>query len=112
MIDEILDNAKMLLGITDDTADEKLTFYINDIIDAVTSYCRIEFLPQQLYGLVSQIAARLYENGGSQIKSLTEGERRVEFNDSSMSVIADYYDRLNPFVNRAGRLPSEVDTNE
>ena len=113
MIEEILKDAKMLVGTsdaladekTDDSADDKLTFYINDIIEAITSYCRIEFLPKQLYGLVAQIAAKMYADGGSNIKSLAEGERRVEFELSAPSVIGDYYDRLKPFINPAGRVP-------
>ena len=112
MIEEILNNAKMLAAIPDETADEKLTFYINDIIEAILAYCRIEFLPKQLYGLVSQIAAKMYSDGGSNIKSLTEGERRVEFESSAPSVIGDYYDRLKPFMNIAGRVPSEVARDE
>ena len=111
MIDEILKNAKMLAGISDEgdeAADDKLTFFINDIIEAIIAYCRVEFLPKQLYGLVSQIAAQMYINGGSNVKSLTECERRVEFELSAPSVIGDYYDRLKPFVNIAGRVPSEV----
>ena len=112
MVEEILSNAKMLANVTDENADDKLTFYINDIIEAVIAYCRIEFLPKQLYGLVAQIAAKMYEDDGSNVKSLAEGERRVEFELSAPSVISGYYDRLKPFVNRAGRVPSEVAENE
>ena len=115
MIEEILDNAKMLVASsaqadekTDESADDRLRFYIEDIIEAIIAYCRIEFLPKQLYGLVAQIAAKMYVSGGSNIKSLTEGERRVEFEMSVPSVIGDYYDRLKPFINRSGRVPSEV----
>ena len=117
MIEEILNNAKMLVADTqadekNEAADDRLSFYINDVIEAIIAYCRIEFLPKQLYGLVAQIAARMYENNGSNIKSLTEGERRVEFELSAPSVISDYYERLKPFVNRAGRVPSEVKRDE
>ena len=105
---EILDNAKMLLGIADGSADEKLTFYINDITEAIKAHCRIEFLPVQLYGLAAQMAARLYENELSNVRSITEGERRVEFELGAPSIIDDYGERLRPFINRAGRLPSEV----
>ena len=111
MIEEILNNAKMLINVTDNSEDERLTFYINDITDAILAYCRIEFLPKQLYGLVAQIAAKMYADnadGSSNIKSLTEGERRMEFETSAQSVIGDYYDRLKPFMNIAGRVPSEV----
>ncbi len=105
---EILDNAKMLLGITDESADECLSFYINDITEAIKARCRIEFLPIQLYGLTAQMAAKLYKSGVSNVKSLSEGERRVEFELSAPSMIEDHADRLKPFINRAGYVPSEV----
>ena len=115
MIEEILKDAKMLINSSDadETADGKLTFYINDIVEVILAYCRIEFLPKQLYGLAAQIAVKMYESGSaSNIKSLAEGERRVEFQTSAPSVISDYYDRLKPFVNIAGRVPSEVTRDE
>ncbi len=105
---EILENAKMLLNIPDESADDKLSFYIDDITEAIKSYCRLDFLPVQLYGLAAQMAARLYENGVSNVKALAQGERRVEFDTDARSVIEGYADRLKPFVSRSGRVPSEV----
>lgn len=112
MISEILENAKMLLGLTDGSEDDVISFYIDDITEAVMSYCRLDFLPRQLYGLTAQIAAEMFLcRGHLDIVSLTEGERRVEFKNAARSILAGYGDRLKPFVKTAGRLPSEVTLN-
>lgn len=119
---EILNNAKMLLAPEDGASEEEkmktdalLTFLISDTIGAVMKYCRIEVLPRQLYGLIAQIAAELYRSRGygdgadaPAVKSVTEGERRVEFEDSS-AVFASFVSRLKPFINKSARLPSETE---
>lgn len=114
---EILENTKMLLGIKDDTANSLLLFLIKDTINAVMSYCRIVIVPNQLYGLIAQIVAEVYRSRGyenpetsRQVKSITEGERRVEF-ESTVSYFNSYLPRLEPFVNRSARLPSEMKNN-
>lgn len=111
---EILENTKMLLGIEDDAANALLLFLIKDTADAVMSYCRIAIVPNQLYGLIAQIAAEIYRSRGYEspgtsrtVKSVTEGERRVEF-ESTVSYFDNYISRLEPFVNKSARLPSEM----
>lgn len=105
---EILDAAKLLLGITDEENDELLTLLIDDTISAVLSYCRIEVLPRQLVSLIPLIAAGRYRlNGRSDVKSVTEGERRVEYTGNG-SFLDEYAARLKPFVSRSVKLPSDI----
>lgn len=109
---EILENTKMLLGLDDTEKDSVIAFLICDTIDAVMAYCRIEVLPRQLYGLIAQMCAEYYRSRGfgeneRTVKSVTEGERRVEF-ESASGLFADYSKRLEPFVNKSARLPSEA----
>lgn len=116
MESEILENTRMLLEIEDDEKDELIEFYIKDTIDAVLKYCRIDVIPRQLYGLIAQMVAEmcvLHENGGL-VKSVTEGERRVEFesNERSNSVFESYVLRLEPFVNKSARLPSDTEVHD
>lgn len=105
---EILADTKMLLGISDESEDKLLLFLINDTAAAVTAYCRIAVVPNQLYGLIAQIAAELYRARGETraVKALTEGDRRVEFDD--LPRFENYISRLEPFVNRMGKVPSEL----
>lgn len=105
---EILDSTKLLLGITDEENDELLTLLIEDTISAVLSYCRIEVIPRQLVSLIPLIAAGQYRlNGRSDVKSVTEGERRVEYTDSG-SFLDEYAARLKPFVSKSVKLPSDI----
>ena len=105
---QILADTKMLLGIEDDSKDDILNFIIDDTVNTVLAYCRIEILPRQLLGLISQMAASVYGrldiNDG--IASITEGDRRIEYRDTG--VFDEYTSRLKPFVNIRGILPSEV----
>lgn len=106
---EILNNTKMLIGISDNSSDELLSFYIEDTKAAILSYCRIEFIPKQLWGLISQIAADLYRHrDNNDVLSITEGDRKIDFSHSQKSVVDNYRSRLRPFVNTLARVPSEI----
>ncbi len=124
---EILENAKMLLGIStpegadeneSDKTDAVLTFLITDTIDAVMKYCRIEVLPRQLYGLIAQIVCELYRSrgygdseSGAAVKSVTEGDRRVEFEGTS-EVFSEFASRLEPYIDKSARLPSQLEASD
>lgn len=108
MTSEILKDARLLLDIPDDEENELLSLYVTSVVDEILAYCRMEFLPKQLYGLAAQIAAAMFKGEGRNIKALTEGERRVEFAAAAHSVIEDYYERLKPFRRVGARLPSEI----
>ena len=114
---EILENVKMLLGIGSTEKDKLLSFLIEDTVSAVLSYCRIEFLPEALTGIVAQMVVKGYRLNGygseevpTDIKSISEGDRSVTFAErSGNGIIDNYKSRLAPFVNRKGKVPSEVD---
>lgn len=108
MTEEILNDTKLILGIEDESKDELLSFYISDTENAVLSYCRLEFVPKQLYGVIAMIAAELFNSETYRISSVTEGDRKVEFKDMSVLLTDSYRKRLDPFKNISGRLPSEV----
>lgn len=106
----LLDSAKLLLEITATENDEVLKFLIDDTIAAVLAYCRLEVLPRQLEGFVASISARrLTHISGGDIKSVTEGDRRVEYRDEEYDFLSEYAERLKPFMSRAAYVPSEMD---
>lgn len=123
-IQTIKDNAlitlKMLLGIGDDGQDSLLSFLIDDAVNMIFGYCRIEILPRQIESLVPMIAADVYRannygdtSPAEDIKSITQGDRSVTLESSrptTETILRNYYARLNPYVNRRGRVPSEVKT--
>ena len=108
----VLEDTKILLQIDTDTKDEILRLYIEDVNQAIKSYCRIEFIPRQLESLIPMIAARLYNAGLDNVEEISEGDRKIRFFGSPTDVLGGFDDRLLPFINRRGVLPSEVVRNE
>ena len=114
---EALSTLKLLLGIKDSESDDLLSFLIDDTVNLILGYCRIDTLPRQLESLLPVIAAEMYRRKGygsaatpDVIKSISEGERSVTYADniSETDLLIGYYKRLGPYVNRKGRVPSDV----
>lgn len=113
---DALERVKMLLGINGSEQDGLLSFLIDDTVNLILSYCRIEVLPRQLESLVPTVAADAYRAKGygnaaapEVIKSISEGNRSVSYAETNPNndFFKNYYDRLKPFVNRRGRVPSD-----
>lgn len=106
---EMLADTKLLLGITDNSSDEILTYIIGDTVNMVLSYCRLEILPYQLHGLIPQIAVSMYrtQKNAAGVSAITEGDRKIEYRAAG-EILSDYCSRLKPFVNCRAKLPSEV----
>lgn len=107
---QVIRDAKMLLKLEDGDGGEALAFLAEDCVNAVLAYCRLDFLPYQLIGLTARMTADMYrtefENGGRDISSVTEGDRKIDFSVPVRNIEA-YAERLRPFMNIKGRLPSE-----
>lgn len=109
---------KMLLGIKDSSKDEILSFLTDDSVQLVISYCRIETLPEALFYLIPQIAADRYRMQGygseeavKRVKSWTQGKRSEAYEDSNIYAnhfLNDYKERLAPFINKKGVVPSDI----
>ena len=118
MNEDIKTDALMLLGISDSTEAQEsiISFLVEDTVEAVRAYCRIEAVPDKLSLLIAQMVARQYrENGyGSEeaptdVKSVSEGARSVSFETRTLSgILNDYKERLKPYVNRKARVPSDI----
>lgn len=116
-LNEMLERLKMLLGIKDNEQDSLLSFLIDDTVNLILGYCRIEILPRQLESLVPVIAADMYRRKGygketapEIVKSISEGERSVSYAETTLEndFLTNYYDRLKPFICRKGRVPSDI----
>lgn len=114
---DALERVKMLLGINGSEQDSLLLFLVDDTVNMILGYCRLEILPRQLESLVPVIAADMYrakgygqEGAPEVVKSISEGERSISYADVNPDgdFIKNYYDRLKPFVSRKGRVPSEI----
>lgn len=116
-LNEALGTLKMLLGIKDDEQNSLLSFLIEDTVNMILGYCRIDILPRQLESLVPTIAADAYRAKGygkaaapEVVKSISEGDRSVSYAETNPDndFLSNYYNRLNPFRSRKGRVPSDV----
>ena len=117
--DERLDTAKMLLGLTGTDKDAVLKYLLDDAESMILSYCRIEFLPRPLESVIPSIAADMYRASGygtedapKDIQTLSEGSRSVSYKSNRPNretILKNYYQRIKPFKNRKGRVPSECD---
>lgn len=106
---EILDAVKLLLGINDNCKDDILMLLIDDTVNSVLAYCRIDVLPRQIASFVPTLVVKRYtlnQNGG--VKSVTEGERKFEYSDDNYNYLKEYAIRLKPFISRKVKVPSEV----
>ena len=115
---EIVDAVKLLLGLDSCDKDAVIELLTKDTIAAVLAHCRIDALPYQLHGLIAQMAAKAYRVNGygaeetpTEVKSISEGDRSISFETRSNAngILSDYKSRLKPFVNRKGRVPSDVE---
>lgn len=113
-----METLKMLLGIKDNEQDGLLSFLLADTENLIKSYCRIEFIPTKLESVIPVIAADMYrlkgygaQNAPTQLTSETEGSRSRSYANISVdttTVLLGYEKRLEPFINRKGRVPSEL----
>ncbi len=107
---EILEASKTLLGIENDESDKLIMLLIVEVTDAVLSYCRLEVLPRQLVSFIpTLVAQRFADNKNAGVKSITEGERRVEYRDEDYDFLSAYAARLKPFVSREIKFPSDLE---
>lgn len=107
---DFLNAAKLLLKIKNDESDELLSYLIDDCVNAVLSYCHLSILPRQLEGFIPQLAADMFrERQQGAVKSITEGERRIEYKDSKTDFLLQYTERLRPFISRDVFVPSDKD---
>lgn len=119
MAKKILSDVKMLLAIRDDDSDELLSFLIDDCVNLVLSYCRIEELPKRLESLIASMSVRMYRDNGygqtdapQTVSSISEGSRSVSYKNNSDCAdrfLNSYKARLEPFRCRRGRVPSDLD---
>lgn len=113
--DEALNTVKMLLQIDHDNQDKLLLFLIDDVRNSVMGYCHTESVPSKLDSLIPIMAADLFRiktnsNSEKEVHSISEGERSIIFENSynTNDFIKEYEARLKPFVNRFGKVPSEI----
>ncbi len=117
MTEQLLDDVKALLGITDDAYDAAAEIIIEQTAAEICAYCRIDEVPSEMYGLAALMCAEELRRGGyagfsdgAGVKSVAEGDTEITYSerDTEASVFELYRKRLDPFRNKMGRLPNEI----
>ncbi len=91
-----------------DEENGSLCLCVEEAINYVLSFCRIDVLTEELYAITARIAVSIYKqvcNG--EVTSIKEGDRQIDYAVPS-EYDEMYRNRLKPFVNNRGKIPSEV----
>ncbi|MGL5514683.1 MAG: phage head-tail connector protein [Sporomusa sp.] len=95
-MDDILNNAKLLAGISDSTYDDLLSLYVEMVVQSILNYCNRIELPDELRLAAAQMVADMYsQNNTSEgktggVSSVSEAGRTVSFNSSSIQTLIEY----------------------
>lgn len=83
----MLENIKIILGITDDKHDTLIKLYISKVTTAVLGYCNITELNEVLENFVEDKVVNIMKpkvTGGTQntgeVKAVTRGDTKIEYN--------------------------------
>ena len=77
----MLDEIKLIVGISDNSKDNLIDYYINSITNDVKNYCNLSTIPSQLEMFVKKkvVSILRYElNEYKGIKSISEGDTKLE----------------------------------
>lgn len=107
----MLENIKLIIGLTDDSQDQLILLYIDKITNMVLGYCNIDALNMALESFVEDKVASIIQTKGSAgntsstgaVKAVTRGDTRIEYNVISSiggSGTADLTDSDKSFLNR------------
>lgn len=101
-----MSRAVVLAGLEEEN--ETLCLCVEEAINYVLSFCHIDMLTEELYAITARIAVLIYKqvcNG--EVASIKEGDRQIDYVIPS-ECDEMYKNRLKPFVNNRGKIPSEV----
>ena len=99
MSEEIIARAKAVAGIEGD--DERLTLCCEAAISYVLAFCHLSVLPEKLAAITVSAALSGYETDCT-VASIKEGDREITY------AFGAFDDKLRPFADCGGRVPSEV----
>lgn len=112
---DYLEPVKMLLRTENPPSDELLLFLIDDCINRILSYCKIEEIPAELETLIPIMTVRYYHvsgiDGTEDVQSISQGQRSVTYANETVrrdDWLNDFRSRLDPFKCKKGLVPSDV----
>ena len=101
----MFDNIKMLLGITDDSKDNLINYYIDLCIQTLLNMLRLEDLPEQLDTVIERKVVQLMQSGldGQRVTQIDRGDYKVKYeydSSSNKNLFSDMMGELKPFLKK------------
>lgn len=111
----MLENIKLILGLTEDEHDEMILLYLSKVKTVVISYCNIDELNQTLESFIEDKVVGIMKTkvqGGTQntgeVKSVTRGDTKIEYNVGNVitdtSTCVNFTDEERKFLNQFRKL--------
>jgi len=101
----MLKNIKMLLGITDDSQDELIDYYIETSIRVLLNLIRMDDLPVELESCIERKVVQLMQSGfdGQRITQIDRGDYKVKYeydSSSNKNLFSDMMGELKPYLKK------------
>ena len=101
----MLENIKMLLGITDDAQDELIEYYMNMSIRTLLNLIRLDELPIELEYCIERKVVQLMQGGldGQRITQIDRGDYKVKYEydgSSNKNLFSDMLGELKPYLKK------------
>ncbi|MCT4686078.1 phage head-tail connector protein [Vallitalea sp.] len=99
---KILEKTKTRLQINEDTKDDLLNDYIDEVILVVTNYCNIDTIPDNYINLITKMVVEYYkyEHEEGYVKSITDGDTSTSYETIDKMFINKYRKEFPPRVMR------------
>lgn len=79
----MLENIKMLLGLSDSSKDQKILYYINKYTISILEHCNLNELNASIESFIEDKVVGIMENKNSNdntVKAINRGDTRIEYN--------------------------------
>ena len=101
----MLENIKMLLGITDNSKDNLIDYYIEMCVQTLLNMIKLEDLPQELNHCIERKVVQLMQGGleGQRVTQIDRGDYKVKYEyDSSQNknLFSDMMGELKPWLKK------------
>ena len=95
----------MLLGITDDSQDELIDYYIETSIRVLLNLIRMDDLPVELESCIERKVVQLMQSGfdGQRITQIDRGDYKVKYeydSSSNKNLFSDMMGELKPYLKK------------
>lgn len=101
----MLDNIKMLLGITTSEQDEFIEYHISMVSQAICNLIKHEYLPLELEGCVERKVVQLVQHGldTNRVTQIDRGDYKIKYafeGKNDKSLLSDMMGDLRPFMKK------------